>query len=119
MTYLGIQFNTLKLEMSVNESKCSELKFELLKWSRKTVATKAELQSILGKLLWVSRAVRYSRCFVLRIIHITVESMTLAILIILGTQLLSGTTVITVITMTQPLPRSTLGKGAENQNGNF
>ena len=39
-----------------------------MKWSRKTVATKAELQSILGKLLWVSRAVKFSRCFVLRII---------------------------------------------------
>ena len=68
MTYLGIQFNSIKLEMSINQEKCSELKFELLKWSRKTVATKSDLQSILGKLLWVSRAVKYSRCFVMRII---------------------------------------------------
>ena len=68
MTYLGIEFDSVKLEMRVNESKCKELNFELMKWARKTVATKAELQSILGKLLWVSRAIKYSRCFVLRII---------------------------------------------------
>ena len=68
MSYLGIEFDSVKLEMRVNESKLNELKFDLLKWSRKTVATKAELQSILGKLLWVSRAVKFSRCFVLRII---------------------------------------------------
>ena len=54
--------------MRVNDSKCNELKFDLDKWSRKTVSTKSDLQSILGKLLWVSRAVKFSRCFVLRII---------------------------------------------------
>ena len=68
MTYLGIQFNTVKLEMSINDSKCRELKSDLIKWSRKTVASRTDLQSILGKLLRVSRAVKYSRCFVLRII---------------------------------------------------
>ena len=68
LTYLGIEFDTRKLEMRVNDSKCQELKFELQKWSKKTVATKSDLQSILGKLLWVSRAVKFSRCFVLRII---------------------------------------------------
>ena len=54
--------------MRVNSSKCQELKAELEKWSKKTVATKSDLQSILGKLLWVSRAIKFSRCFVLRII---------------------------------------------------
>ena len=43
-------------------------KSELEKWSRKTVAKKSDLQSILGKLLWVSRTVRFSRVFVCRII---------------------------------------------------
>ena len=45
LTYLGVQFDSNKLEMSINESKCCEIKFELQKWSRKTVATKTELQS--------------------------------------------------------------------------
>ena len=68
LTYLGVEFDSVKLEMRINSTKCHELNNELQKWSRKTVATKTDLQSILGKLLWVSRAVKYSRCFVLRII---------------------------------------------------
>ena len=68
MTYLGIEFDSVKLEMRVNESKCAELSSELQKWCRKTVATKTEIQSILGKLMWVAKAVKFSRCFVLRII---------------------------------------------------
>ena len=68
LTYLGIEFDTIALEMRINDDKCQELRFELEKWSKKTVATKSDLQSILGKLLWVSRAIKFSRCFVLRII---------------------------------------------------
>ena len=68
MTFLGIEYDTTVLEMRVNETKCSKLKSELKKWLNKTVATKTDLQSILGKLLWVSRAVKYSRGFVMRII---------------------------------------------------
>ena len=45
-----------------------EIKSEILKWSRKTVAKKSELQSVLGKLLWVSKTVKFSRVFVARII---------------------------------------------------
>ena len=68
LTYLGIEFDTCSMEMRINESKCTELQSDLKTWTRKTVATKTELQTILVKLLWVSRAVKFSRCFVLRII---------------------------------------------------
>ena len=68
MTYLGVRFDTVKLEMSIDDSKCRELRLDLAKWARKTVATKTDIQSILGKLIWASRAVKFSRCFVLRII---------------------------------------------------
>ena len=68
MTYLGIEFDSTKLEMRVNKAKCAELKFDLEKWHRKTVATQTEIQSILGKLLWVARAVKFSCFFVMRII---------------------------------------------------
>ena len=68
MTYLGVCFDTVNMCMRVDRDKVTELKSELLKWSRKTVAKKQELQSILGKLLWVSRTVRFSRVFVSRII---------------------------------------------------
>ena len=53
LTYLGLEFDTDTLEMRVNDTKCREIKLELEKWINKTVATKTELQSILGKLLWV------------------------------------------------------------------
>ena len=68
MTYLGVSFNTVDMCMYVDKDKVTELKTELAKWSRKTVAKKCELQSILGKLLWVSKTVRFSRVFVCRII---------------------------------------------------
>ena len=68
MTYLGVGFNTIDMCLHVDKDKIVELKFELTNWARKTVAKKCELQSILGKLLWVSRAVRFSRIFVSRII---------------------------------------------------
>ena len=68
MTYLGVSFNTIDMCMHVDKEKVVELKSELLKWSRKTTAKKCELQSILGKLLWVSKTVRFSRVFVCRII---------------------------------------------------
>ena len=38
LTYLGIEFDTVKLEMRVNQSKCAELREELGKWYRRTVA---------------------------------------------------------------------------------
>ena len=68
MTYLGVSFNTVDMCMHVDPDKIVELKSELIKWSRKTVAKISELQSILGKLLWVCKAVRFSRVFVCRII---------------------------------------------------
>ena len=68
MTYLGVNFNTLEMCMHVDVEKVKELKLDLVRWARKTVATKSDLQSILGKLLWVSKTVKFSRVFVSRII---------------------------------------------------
>ena len=69
MTYLGLEFDSLKMELRVNSEKCNELNNELQHWVRRTVASKSELQSLLGKLIWVSKAVQYSRVFVSRIIN--------------------------------------------------
>ena len=68
MTYLGVSFNTIDMCMHVDSDKVIELKADISQWVRKTVAKKCEIQSILGKLLWVSKTVRYSRVFVCRII---------------------------------------------------
>ena len=68
MVYLGVKFNTIDMCMYVDDEKVAELKIELSKWLHKTVASKSDLQSILGKLLWVIKTVRFSRVFVSRII---------------------------------------------------
>ena len=68
MTYLGVGFDTTRMCLFVDSEKLEEIKYLIEKWVRKTVAKKAELQSILGKLLWISKTVRHSRVFVCRII---------------------------------------------------
>ena len=68
MTYLGVKFDTEKMCLFVDEEKLIELKMLPQKWLAKTVPKKHELQSVLGKLIWVSKTVRFSRVFVARII---------------------------------------------------
>ena len=68
MTFLGVEFDSMDMAMRVNDTKRKEITALAKSWSRKTVASKEELQSILGKLIWISKVVRYSRCFVSRII---------------------------------------------------
>ena len=68
MLFLGVEFDTLRMCMQVGEDKRIEVKATIDIWYRRTVATKRELQSLQGQLMWVSKVVRYSRCFVTRII---------------------------------------------------
>ena len=69
ITYLGVQFNSLSMEMSVPPEKITEVKAEILKWLRKTTISKKDLQSLLGKLFWVARVVRYARAFMGRLLN--------------------------------------------------
>ena len=68
MPYLGVLFDTVKMEMRVPPEKLEEIRIELSSWSRKTTATKRTLQQLLGKLFWVSRCVRFSRPFMGRLL---------------------------------------------------
>ena len=68
MVYLGVHFDTQKMEMSVPVEKLAELKAEIDKWARKTVITKRELQGLLGRLFWVAKVVRFSRIFMGRLL---------------------------------------------------
>ena len=68
MVFLGIQFDTEKMEMSVPIDKLTELKAEIDKWARKTTITKRELQSLLGRMFWVAKVVRFSRIFMGRLL---------------------------------------------------
>ena len=70
MRFLGVEFDTVSMAMRIDSDKLKEITTLSKIWARKTVATKQELQSILGKLIWVSKVVRFSRCFVARIISI-------------------------------------------------
>ena len=68
MLFLGVEFDTKRMCMQVGEEKRLEVKSTIDIWYRRTVATKKDLQSLQGQLMWVSKVVRFSRCFVTRII---------------------------------------------------
>ena len=68
MPYLGVQFDSEKMTMSVPADKLEELREEVNMWSRKKKATKKNLQQLLGKLFWVSKCVKFSRTFMCRLL---------------------------------------------------
>ena len=68
MIFLGVEFDTVKMCMRIGEEKRCEVKATVNKWFRRTVATKEELQSLQGQLMWISKVVRFSRIVVTRVI---------------------------------------------------
>ena len=69
MPYLGVNFDTVRMKMSIPAEKLTEVRDEISAWSRKTKATKKGLQQLLGKLFWVSRCVKFSRIFMARLLN--------------------------------------------------
>ena len=68
MPYLGVQFDTVAMTMSIPPEKLQEVRSEVQLWMKKTTATRKTLQKLLGKLFWVSRCVRFSRGFMARLL---------------------------------------------------
>ena len=68
MVFLGVEFDTKQMCMRVGDEKRLEVKSTINDWYRRTVASKQELQSLQGQLMWISKVVRFSRSFVTRII---------------------------------------------------
>ena len=69
VTCLGVLFDTINLTMSVTPDRLLELQTDLLpKWLTKKSATKTELQSLIGKLAFVSKCVRPGRLFLTRLL---------------------------------------------------
>ena len=68
ITYLGVQFDSIQMTMSVPPDKITEIKAEINMWVRRTTITKKELQSLLGKLFWVAKVVKYARAFMGRLL---------------------------------------------------
>ena len=69
-TCLGVEFDTLAMTKSIHPNRLIEIQELLRQWSSKTKATKRELQSLLGKLSFVSKCVQNSRIFLKRIIDL-------------------------------------------------
>ena len=68
MPYLGVEFDTTAMTMSIPPEKLQEVRTEVRLWMKKTTATKKNLQRLLGKLFWVSRCVQHSRVFMGRLL---------------------------------------------------
>ena len=68
MVYLGVEFDTVAMTMAIPADKLAEVKEDIERWVNKTTASKKSLQSILGKLFWVSRVVQHSRTFMCRLL---------------------------------------------------
>lgn len=69
MTYLGVEFDSVAMEMRVPADKLQEIKSEIRIWLRRKAITKKELQSLLGKLFWISKVVKHSRVFLGRMLE--------------------------------------------------
>ena len=70
MTCLGVELNTIALTLSVSPDRLSELDDLLHAWLHKRTTTKQALQSLVGKLIFVSKCVRQSRIFIARILRL-------------------------------------------------
>ena len=75
MTCLGVLFDTVNFTMTVTPDRLRELQEDLLpRWLQKKSASKTDLQSLIGKLAFVSKCVRPGRLFLCRILDTFVLS---------------------------------------------
>ena len=70
MTCLGVELNTLDFTLSVDSDRLAETESLLHTWLHKRTTTKSSLQSLVGKLVFVSKCVRQSRVFTARILRL-------------------------------------------------
>ena len=67
---LGVELDTNALTLSVSCERLDELECLLADWLTKKTTTKSALQSLVGKLVFVSKCVRQSRVFLSRILSV-------------------------------------------------
>lgn len=68
MTFLGVEFDTLKMECRVPSLRLSETKTLIATWLSKKYASKVQLQSLIGCLQFVGKCVRNARIFIGRML---------------------------------------------------
>ncbi len=64
MIFLGILFDSVKMSLEVTPERLQEIRTLVSVWLRKSNATKKEVQSLIGKLSFVSSCVRPGRVFI-------------------------------------------------------
>ena len=67
-TCLGVELDTEKLTIAVPQDKLNDIRQECKQWLCKKSCNKRQLQSLLGKLLYVTKCVRASRPFLNRML---------------------------------------------------
>ncbi len=76
MIFLGIQFNTIDMTMSIDSGRLTQISEELDSWLGKETATRKELESLIGQLNFVAKCVRPSRVFMARLFNCLSEAPT-------------------------------------------
>ena len=61
---LGIEFDSVHMTKAIPKPKLKEIQSELKRWIHKSAATKNELQSLAGKLLFVAKCSKPARLFI-------------------------------------------------------
>lgn len=69
MIFLGTMFDTEELTLSITSERLQEILLLVDQWLQKTHATLHELQSLIGKLQFVSNCVKPSRIFICRLLN--------------------------------------------------
>ena len=67
---LGVQVDTVNMTISISSERLVEIKQLVKKWLKKTKATKNELQSLVGKLCYVTKCVIQSKVFLNRVLEL-------------------------------------------------
>ncbi|XP_048587239.1 uncharacterized protein LOC116601447 [Nematostella vectensis] len=70
MLCLGVMVDTNSFTLSVSPERLAELELLLHDWRNSKTARKRELQSLVGKLVFVSKCVRQSRVFISRLLSL-------------------------------------------------
>jgi len=69
MSFLGVQFDTIRSTLEVTQDRLVEIKALLEVWAEKRVMTRNELESLIGKLMFISKCVRSARVFMSRMLN--------------------------------------------------
>ncbi len=69
VVFLGILFNTLTMTMSITPERIQEILDTVTIWCDSKIATRKQVQHILGKLHFICKCVRQGRVFVNRILN--------------------------------------------------